>query len=395
VESRRVTLEKYNCTLQISPSIAEIKDDWRVLSHRNIYADPDYLSLLERKGPLGYKYVYAIIYFEDKPVAALYFQMKRIELAKDFRLHTHSNNFLKKINLAFTKQLFKLINQNLLIFGNVLLTGEYAFGTKSEFELTNHLLNHVFSHVKSYFKEEYSLPIKAILCKDFYREGVHKEISFSVPGFYEFKVQPDMIMALDPQWKQFDDFLKAVKSKYRVKYKKVMRQAESLDYREMDLEMLEQYNDEMYALYEATAKRATFSLFYLHPKYFIGLKECFFDKIRITGIFRDGKILGFYTYVINGEYGDAHFIGYDVERNSDYQIYFNILLGLIKKAIDTKVKFLNLSRTALEIKSSVGAEPHDMFIYLRHENGFINRIMPMILDRVVPKLDWTQRSPFK
>jgi len=202
-------------------------------------------------------------------------------------------------------------------------------------------------------------------------------------------------MALDPQWKQFDDFLKAVKSKYRVKYKKVMKQAESLDYREMDLEMLEQYNDEMYALYEATAKRATFSLFYLHPKYFLGLKECFADKIRITGIFRDGEILGFYTYVINGEYGDAHFIGYDVERNFDYQIYFNILLGLIKKAIDTKVKFLNLSRTALEIKSSVGAEPHDMFIYLRHENGFINRIMPMILERLVPKPDWIQRSPFK
>lgn len=395
MESRRVTLEKYNCSLQISPTILELQDDWRVLSHRNIYADPEYLSLLERKGPLAYKYVYAIIYYNDKPVTALYFQMKRIELAKDFRLHTHSKNLFKKLNVAFTKQFFKLVNQNLLIFGNVLLTGEYAFGAKQEFELSNELLDIVFSHVKTYFKEEFSLPIKAILCKDFYKEGVHKELSFSVPGFYEFKVQPDMIMALDAQWENFEDFLKAVKSKYRVKYRKVIRQAESLEFREMDLDMLAQYNDEMYALYEATAKRATFSLFYLHPKYFIGLKECFTDNIRITGIFKEGRLLGFYTYVINGDYGDAHFIGYDVELNSDYQIYFNILLGLIKKAIDTKVKFLNLSRTALEIKSSVGAEPHDMFIYLRHENGLINKIMPMILDRLVPKLNWTQRSPFK
>ena len=58
-------------------------------------------------------------------------------------------------------------------------------------------------------------------------------------------------------------------------------------------------------------------------------------------------------------------------------------------------KYLNLSRTALEIKSSVGAEPHDMYVYLKHQNKFVNKLLPSILNRVVPKNSWEQRSPFK
>lgn len=391
----RIDLEKFACQLHISTEIDPIEQDWRQLSHDNVYADPNYLRLLEKNGPLTYRYAYGILHCEGKPVAAFYFQMKRIELLRDFRLHTHSSNALKRLNVFLIRQFFRFINQNLLVCGNVLLTGEYAFGTDRHFKLTDELIDEVMAQMKAFFRKEMGIKIQAILCKDFYKSGIHKELSFNGPGFYQFKVQPDMILQLDPSWKTFDDFLQAVRSKYRVKYKKVMRDAEPLRFLEMDIHDVQKYNDKMYALYEATAKRATFSLFYLDPRYFLCLKECFGDNIRITGIFKDEQLLGFYTFVINGKYGDAHFIGYDVGLNSDYQIYFNILLGLISKAIESGSSFLNLSRTALEIKSSVGAEPHDMFIYLRHENRFVNALMPMILNRVVPEEEWLPRSPFK
>jgi len=70
------------------------------------------------------------------------------------------------------------------------------------------------------------------------------------------------------------------------------------------------------------------------------------------------------------------------------------LLRLIKEAINQKVEYLNLSRTALEIKSSVGAIPYDMHVYIKHTNPMINKLIPFILSKTVPKNNWIPRSPF-
>ena len=115
----------------------------------------------------------------------------------------------------------------------------------------------------------------------------------------------------------------------------------------------------------------------------------------LYGVFLENKLVGFFTFIKNGPLADAHFLGYDVSLNSKYQIYFNMLLKLLESAIEQKASHLNLSRTALEIKSSVGAEPFDMSVYLRHENSLINKFGKFILDRTVPKNEWQQRSPFK
>ena len=92
---------------------------------------------------------------------------------------------------------------------------------------------------------------------------------------------------------------------------------------------------------------------------------------------------------------DAHFLGYNVQLNSNYQLYFNILLVLVEQAIESRSQFLNLSRTALEIKSSVGAIPYDLTIHLKYHNSTINQWVPFILKKFVPEDDWLPRSPFK
>ena len=382
--------------VRISDSISSFSEDWKTLSHNNIYADPLYLNLLETYGPYSYKYCYAILYDErNHPLSAMYFQFKRIELKKDFRLHTHSNSILKRSEVWFKRQFLKLINQNLLIFGNVLLTGEYAYGIDRPFELTEEIMDLVFKKVKHHIKQEWKLNVHAILAKDFFIEGAYKEHQFPVESFTEFQVQPAMIMDIDGSWKHFDDYLAAVRSKYRVKFRKVMKMAKDIDFKEMDIDLITEYNDRMFAMYKGTAERASFSLFKLHEYYFLELKKAFQDRIVIMGMFLEDQLLGFYTFVNNNGSGDAHFIGYDVRLNAKYNLYFNILLGLIDQAIKAGSSHLNLSRTALEIKSSVGAEPHGMNIYLRHESTWINRILPFVLSRIVPQKDWQPRSPFR
>ncbi|NNF21860.1 MAG: GNAT family N-acetyltransferase [Saprospiraceae bacterium] len=385
-------------SIKISDNLHEIKEDWNRVCRNSIYFNSDYLELLESYGPDGYTYYYAIVYLNGEAEGIYYFQKKTIELAKDFRVHTHSKNPLKKIGVFFQKQFFRMIRYELLVFGNVLLTGEYAYffrnenPGKSEF---NKLTNTVLRQVQEFIKANKGRKFKSVLSKDFYVDSALSHGPFPMNDFTEFQVQPDMILKIKPDWASFADYTASVKSKYRVKFKKVNSKGRDLEYRDLSPDDMASLKNDIHKLYLNTSQRASFSLFVLHDEYFLQLKKTFPDRFIATGVFLDDKLVAFYTLILNGENADAHFLGYNPALNSRYQIYFNILLKLIEKSISLNAKILNLSRTALEIKSSVGAEPFSMNIYLKINNNFLNNRLSWILKRTVPAVDWIQRRPFK
>ncbi len=387
--------QQYN--LKISNKISDLKKDWSEAARKSIYYDTNYLKILEDSGPLSYSYCYAILIHQQTPVGVYYFQKKTVELLKDFRIHTHSNNVFKKLWVFLQKLFFRFVKHEMLIFGNVLLTGEYAFYLKDSISKEHHdeLNNKVIASVSDYIKATTGKKIQSVLAKDFYLTDTFKIFPFNHSEFYGFKVQPDMILKLDKQWNDYSDYLASVKSKYRVKFKKVASKGAKLEYKDLSYSDLEDLKEEMYKLYSYTSDRANFSLFKLDKEYFVHLKKAFPEEFSATAVFLNNELLAFYTMFFNGKNADAHFLGYNVKLNAQYQIYFNVLLNLVEKAILHRSDYLNLSRTALEIKSSVGAEPYPMMIYLRHNSKLINKVLPYILDRVVPKNEWVRRVPFK
>jgi len=92
---------------------------------------------------------------------------------------------------------------------------------------------------------------------------------------------------------------------------------------------------------------------------------------------------------------EAHYLGYDKSKNAQHQIYLNMLYDLIKEGIDARVDKIQFARTALEIKSSVGAVPYDMLCYLKHKTTWKNKFLPKLLSFMVPEKEWQPRSPFK
>lgn len=55
----------------------------------------------------------------------------------------------------------------------------------------------------------------------------------------------------------------------------------------------------------------------------------------------------------------------------------------------------HFARTALEIKSSVGAVPENLYCYLRHQNPLVNKFTGTLLDYLKPVEEWLPRHPFK
>ena len=63
--------------------------------------------------------------------------------------------------------------------------------------------------------------------------------------------------------------------------------------------------------------------------------------------------------------------------------------------IQHQFKAVVFARTAMEIKSSIGAKPFDMYIYLKHTNNFIaNTILKLVVKYANPVRDWDERHPF-
>ena len=106
-------------------------------------------------------------------------------------------------------------------------------------------------------------------------------------------------------------------------------------------------------------------------------------------------MLAFYTIISNGEILDAHFLGYNRELNHDRQIYQNVLYDIVDHGMVMHKKQIVFARTALEIKSSVGAVPVQLFCYLRHTGTLSGILAPRVVEYLKPEENWVQRHPFK
>jgi hypothetical protein len=48
----------------------------------------------------------------------------------------------------------------------------------------------------------------------------------------------------------------------------------------------------------------------------------------------------------------------------------------------------------MEIKSSIGAKPVPMVVYIKHTNSLINAALKQVFKLMNPKQNWQERHPF-
>ena len=164
---------------------------------------------------------------------------------------------------------------------------------------------------------------------------------------------------------------------------------------DLDLEQLKKYNSVVIELYLQIANAAGFNLVELNENYFLTLKEKCSKSFTIKLLLVDDQPVAFYCYFISGPSLNAHYVGYDRHMNNKYELYHNLLLKFVEAAIYHRCGNINFARTAMEIKSSVGAEPVDYYSYIAHRSIIYNKVIPHLLEFLKPNETWTQRSPFK
>jgi len=332
------------------------------------------------------RFRYVCLLKNGKAIGVFYFQVIHISLADSLQGSS-----------AIKRGLASLFQANLLINGNTLVTG--AYGHYIQEPLDNTTVFRLVDQVSKIVAEELGkdgVKVRAHLKKDYPLSTIPDDISSS--KYTAFQVQPNMEFDFDKKWKSIDDYKTSLKSKYRVRMKRAKKKAQGIFKKSLGLEDLTRLKETMYDQYMQTVDGAGFNLFHLHKDYNIGLKQEFGEEFIVIGYFKDEEaqeLLGYYTLIKNANDLDAHFLGYQHSENAKHQTYLNFLYDMVEHGINESSHSINLSRTAMEIKSSIGAKDVPLKIFMKYNNKILNKILPKALDYFVPEDKWLPRNPFK
>lgn len=392
--SNNFSLKSIGFSVSFYNTISEISEEWNLHSGENLFLKSSFLSALEEAPPSGTQYRYAIVKKDNQVVGVVYYQLKKINLYLSLKLDTYiTSGFKNNLWHSIKSFLAKGVNKYVLVNGNMTLTGNNGFQFDSELDIDDlfSLVDEVSDELVTALKNE-KLKVSAVLLKDYTVDEKPTNLDWD---FSEFQVQPNMVLDISDAWATFDDYLMSMKSKYRVRVRRARKKAETLEKRQLSLEEIKEYTDDISGLYQNVANQAGFNLFILPKNYFYSLQRHLGDRMKLIAYFQNGKMVGYYTNILSHGDLDAHFLGYDPVCNKECQLYLNMLYDLVEDAIASKANKLILSRTAMEIKSSIGAEAHEMYLYMQVINPIFNKGVSRALDYFKPDANWTPRSPFK
>lgn len=369
-----------------------------IVGEETLFLQARYLRQVERSLDGSMNFYYVLFWQDDIPVGISYFQRIHIKGTgvRMQREYSFSKNPLLASVEHFNNLLKKNINRlniQLLVNGNSFISGEYSslFVESISADLQHELMLKGLEVIK---QEENKHVINMVMIKDFVAGSMPADSAFVKDGFTEVELQPNMEMEIRPEWKSNEDYLQAMSSKYRVRARSARKKGKDLVVEPLGVNGAKEYSAEMYKLYRNIAEEAEFNLAFLGPDYFSIMKESLPDNFFLTAYFEEETLIGFISYFIHGKHMEAHFMGYDKELNRKYKLYQNVLYDLVETGIAAGVEQIAMGRTALEIKSTVGAVGIPMNCYVRHDNSLKNQFLGSIF-RQLNNETFVPRSPFK
>lgn len=237
-------------------------------------------------------------------------------------------------------------------------------------------------------------PYSIVLVKDFTTQHQVFIESLLNEGYRKIPTLPVMRFDLQPSWKKFDDYTAALSSKYRIRTKAARKKFGPIISELWNAEKIREYADEIDALYQRVFSKARFRLYRINTAYFIRLKIEFAEEFQFKVYLHQDKLIGFTTFFIGKNQSDAHLIGIDYSANKQFSLYQNMLYDYIESGIEAQTRSIDFGRTAMEIKSTIGAIPEESHVLVKLRNPILNGLACLLMDSSTPD-PWIQRHPFR
>jgi len=297
---------------------------------------------------------------------------------------------------SIRKKLLKTIDAKVLVCGSLFSCGENGFSfnddisNKEGLEILNSGLKRIRDSEKINDNQ-----VSYYLLKEFWPESFENSDAMSKHSFRDFMIDVNMVLPIHKDWNSFDDYLQSMTTKFRTKAKGALKKSNSLEKRNMTFEEIDIHVNDIQKLYDNVTAQSDFNLGNLKGATFVELKKQLQDSFLFLGYFNGDKMVGFCSsFVLPNGSLDANYVGLDYECNRNLAVYQRMLYDLIDVAIERDLNEVRFGRTAEELKSTLGAKPINMQLYIRHRNKLSNQLLKPIISSITPAV-FDLRNPFK
>lgn len=215
-----------------------------------------------------------------------------------------------------------------------------------------------------------------------------------IPGAATVKAEPFMNLTIQPEWQNFDDYVQAMSSKYRVRTKKVLSNSQEYQAVELKHNEANDWIPQCAQMLGHTLKDKTLAI---SPKLSMMLHtfvRTMKDKFKVWGYYKNEQLCGFIS-AIESEHGlYAMHLGL-TDAAADDQLYQRMMYDVIAFGIEQKDEFVCLGRTATEIKSTMGATPIENSYILYARGWFLRGLLRIYAQRFHRVKPYQLRNPFK
>jgi len=178
---------------------------------------------------------------------------------------------------------------------------------------------------------------------------------------------PVMEIPLDPTWTSTDQWQAALRTKARTKVRSILGRSTNLDVeRVTDPSELDRLGPDLIALYDQVYGRASIVMGGLESRDF-GRLATELDRDFLLLTFREeGHLVGFQCGIhhANSNSIEAYYVGFESEINKERALYQRMLFEFIAWGTSLGASRVVMGRTALEIKSTLGAFPVELSTYV-------------------------------
>ena len=357
-------------------------DEWNeLLTDKNFFISPSCVQVLEAEHENEIEPIYIVIKEQSKVIGIVYAQLFLINGAKLNEYIVNSTGGFSLVN-KIKEFLANKISVKVGFLGNVFLSNEASFKILQP-EVDKRFLPDVLNLIVE------ETEAKFILIPEFFEPS----ISLLGANCKEIYVEPDMHLAIPESWRSFSDYVEAISSKYKKRYRSVLKKSSVLEKRDLSPSNLKHESARMKELFFNVYSKSKFNAAKFNTDVFYDLK-LIEKNVSIFGYYHEDKLVGFASEITIRKTLYSHFVGIDYEYNNQFEIYNRMLFEQIEFAIKNNLEQIKFGRTASEFKSTIGAVPYKGYGYVYHPCKSIIKAISPILSMLKPK-DWTQRHPFK
>ena len=371
---------------------------WDTLANQgSVFFSRDYLAMLEANAPPQMQPRYALLSRRGQPAALLVMQKLHLEAARMQAITADTPSLAARIKRGARDLATRPLNdRKLLVLGNMLSYGQHAFVRHPSLPLDEfwHGASEAIYRFRRAEKLEGGADFQMV--KDLVGSDATEAKSLLDFGYRELETEPNMMLALDPAWTSYSDYLASLASKYRKNAQsRILKPFETDRFRIGVIANPAASAKRLHELYLAVHEAQDIRPFTLPESYWRALPQALGKRVRVVGLWFDERLVGFVVMLRDTD-GTvfAYHIGFDKHAAADVPIYLRLLHAAVGEAINMGGKRMSLGRTALEPKAALGAKPERMVVFARHTQPLVNKMVRGLLAGIEHD-EAPERNPFK